>query len=315
MPRCWRRSARCRRSRSTASSRPTRITRRCARSTCRRNASSPSSASTCSRASSTAACTARPSCCRPSSSGAWRSSDETRTIGWVAVPAREFEAAVALDDAAIAAYYEANQSRYMSEEQATVDFVELDIDAYAAKADVSEAGAARVLRGEQGALHAGGPPARAPHPVRRGQRRCRGRGECEARLRARHRRRGLRRARARTVRGPGLEGLRGRPRRGRARGLRRALRRRRVEHEAGRDPRAGEDRVRLARHQARGASPEIIRSFEDVRAELEPEFRHAQVEKAFGDAQEELDTTAFEAQGDIGAVASKLRSPASSPRS
>jgi peptidyl-prolyl cis-trans isomerase D len=64
---------------------------------------------------------------------------ETRTIGWIAVPAREFEAAVALDDAAIAAYYESNRSRYMSEEQATVDFVELDIDAYAAKADVSEA--------------------------------------------------------------------------------------------------------------------------------------------------------------------------------
>ncbi len=57
------------------------------------------------------------------------------------------------------------------------------------------------------------------------------------------------------------------------------------------------------------ASPEITRSFEDVRAELEPEFRHSQVEKAFGDAQEELDTTAFEAQGDIGAVASRLNLP------
>ena len=57
------------------------------------------------------------------------------------------------------------------------------------------------------------------------------------------------------------------------------------------------------------ASPETTQSFEDVRAELEPEFRHAQVEKAFGDAQEELDTTAFEAQGDIGAVASKLNLP------
>ncbi len=57
------------------------------------------------------------------------------------------------------------------------------------------------------------------------------------------------------------------------------------------------------------ASPEITRSFEDVRAELEPEFRHSQVEKAFGDAQEELDTTAFEAQGDIDAVASRLNLP------
>jgi peptidyl-prolyl cis-trans isomerase D len=57
------------------------------------------------------------------------------------------------------------------------------------------------------------------------------------------------------------------------------------------------------------ASPEVTRSFEEVRAELEPEFRRLQVEKAFGDAQEELDTTAFEAQGDIGAVASRLNLP------
>ena len=64
--------------------------------------------------------------------------EETRTIGWVAVPAREFLPAVSLDDAAIAAYYKANASRYMTEEQASVDYVELDIDAYAARADVSE---------------------------------------------------------------------------------------------------------------------------------------------------------------------------------
>jgi peptidyl-prolyl cis-trans isomerase D len=46
-----------------------------------------------------------------------------------------------------------------------------------------------------------------------------------------------------------------------------------------------------------------------VRAELEPEFRRNQVEKAFGDAQEELDAAAFEAQGDIAAVAAKLNLP------
>ncbi len=112
-------------------------------------------------------------------------------------------------------------------------------------------GAAGILRGEQGAVHAGGPPPRAPHPVCRRERRRSGRGEREARLRARRRRRGLCRARARAVRGPGLEGFRGRPRRGRARGFRRAFRRCRLEHEAGRDPRAGKDRVRLARDQAR----------------------------------------------------------------
>jgi peptidyl-prolyl cis-trans isomerase D len=56
-------------------------------------------------------------------------------------------------------------------------------------------------------------------------------------------------------------------------------------------------------------APETTRSFEDVRAELESEYRHNQVEQAFGDAQDELDTAAFEAQGDIGAVASRLGLP------
>jgi peptidyl-prolyl cis-trans isomerase D len=56
-------------------------------------------------------------------------------------------------------------------------------------------------------------------------------------------------------------------------------------------------------------SPEIVRSFEDVRAELEPEFRRLQVEKAFGDAQEELDTRAFEAAGDLASVAAAVDRP------
>ena len=64
--------------------------------------------------------------------------DRGRSAG-SSVPAKDFESAVQLDDAAIQAFYEANKSRYMSEEQATVDFVELDIDAFAAKATVTEA--------------------------------------------------------------------------------------------------------------------------------------------------------------------------------
>jgi peptidyl-prolyl cis-trans isomerase D len=54
------------------------------------------------------------------------------------------------------------------------------------------------------------------------------------------------------------------------------------------------------------ASPETVRSFEEVRAELEPEYRRSQVDKTFGDAQERLDTLAFEAGSDIGSVASKM---------
>ena len=38
-------------------------------------------------------------------------------------------------------------------------------------------------------------------------------------------------------------------------------------------------------------------------------IRHSQVEKAFGDAQEELDTRAFESSGDIAAVAAQMKLP------
>jgi peptidyl-prolyl cis-trans isomerase D len=54
---------------------------------------------------------------------------------------------------------------------------------------------------------------------------------------------------------------------------------------------------------------EKSRSFEEVRAELEPEMRRAEVEKAFGDRQEELDTLAFEAAGDLESVATKMGLP------
>ncbi len=56
-------------------------------------------------------------------------------------------------------------------------------------------------------------------------------------------------------------------------------------------------------------SPEVSRSFEEVRAELEPEFRRSQVEKAFGDAREQLDTLAFEAAGDLDSVAARMNLP------
>jgi peptidyl-prolyl cis-trans isomerase D len=234
---------------------------------------------------------------------------ETRTIGWIAVPAREFEAAVTLDDAAIAAYYESNRSRYMSEEQATVDFVELDIDAYAAKADVSEAAlrefyeenkARYIQAGRRHARHilfaAGSDDAAAEANAKRAYERAKA-GEDFAAL-------------ARELsEDPGskdLGGDLGEAERGDFVG---------PFGDAVWSMQPGEVRgpvkTEFGWHviKLESASPEITRSFEDVRAELEPEFRHAQVERAFGDAQEELDTAAFEAQGDIGAVASKLGLP------
>jgi len=52
--------------------------------------------------------------------------------------------------------------------------------------------------------------------------------------------------------------------------------------------------------------PGTTRSFEEVRAELEPEYRRVEAEKLFGDMQEQLDTVAFEAGGDLARVAETL---------
>ena len=235
--------------------------------------------------------------------------EETRTVGWVAVPAREFEAVVALDDAAIAAYYEANQSRYMSEEQATVDFVELDIDAFAARADVSEA-ALREHYDENKARYTQVGRRHARHILFAA-----GNDDAAAEANAK-------RAYERAVAGEDFAAL--------ARELSEDPGSKDSGGDLGEAERAdfvgpfGDAMWSMKPGEIRGpvktefgwhviklesVSPETVQSFEDVRAELEPEFRHAQVEKAFGDAQEELDTTAFEAQGDIGAVASKLNLP------
>ncbi len=235
--------------------------------------------------------------------------EETRTIGWVAVPAREFEGTVALDDAAIAAYYEANAARYMTEEQAAVDFVELDIEAFAARADVSEE-ALRAFYDENKARYTQAGRRHARHILFAA-----GNDDAAAEANAK-------RAYERAVAGEDFAAL--------ARELSEDPGSKDAGGDLGEAERAdfvgpfadavwsmkpgeirGPVKTEFGWHviKLEGASDETVRSFEDVRAELEPEFRHAQVEKAFGDAQEQLDTAAFEAQGDIGAVASELNLP------
>ena len=234
---------------------------------------------------------------------------ETRTIGWVAVPAREFEQAVTLDDAAIAAYYEANKSRYMTEEQATVDYVELDIDDYAAKADVSEE-ALREFYEENKARYTQVGRRHARHILFAA-------GDDDAAAEAR-----ANRAYERAVAGEDFAAL--------ARELSEDPGSKDAGGDLGDAERGdfvgpfgdavwsmqpgeirGPVKTEFGWHviKLESASPETVQGFEEVRAELEPEFRRVQVEKAFGDAQEELDTTAFEAQGDINAVASHLNLP------
>jgi peptidyl-prolyl cis-trans isomerase D len=233
--------------------------------------------------------------------------DEVRTIGWVAIPASAFESAVQLDDAAIRKFYDANQSRYMSEEQATVSFVELTLDAFAAKADVSEE-ALRAYFDENKARYSVPGRRHARHILVSG-------GDAAAEAKAKQ---AFERAKAGEDFGA----------------LARELSDDAASRESGGDlgeaqredfvgPFAdavwsmqpgeirGPVKTEFGWHVIKldSVSPEISRSFEDVRAELEPEFRRSQVEKAFGDAREELDTLAFEAAGDLDSVAAKMGLP------
>jgi len=233
--------------------------------------------------------------------------DEVRTLGWVQVPASRFESAVDLDEAALASFHEANQSRYMTEEQATVDFIELDIEAFAARADVSEQ-ALRAHYEESKASYTTPGRRRARHILVSGD-------DAAAEAKATQ-------AYQRAMAGEDFATLA------------RELSDDTASKETGGDlgDAAREDfvgpfgdavwsmqpgeirgpvRTEFGWHviKLESASAEIIRSFEEVRAELEPEFRRSQVEKAFGDAQEELDTLAFEASGDLDSVAARINLP------
>ena len=235
--------------------------------------------------------------------------NELRTVGWVTVPAEEFVPAVAIDDAAIQKYYEANQSRYMTEEQATVEFVELDIDAFAAQASVTEETVRQYYEENK---------ARYTQPGRRHARHIlieAGGDEKAAEEKAR-------RAYERAAAGEDFAAL--------ARELSDDTGSKESGGDLGDAERTdfvgpfgdavwsmkpgevrGPVKTEFGWHviKLEGVTPETIQGFEEVRAELETEYRHSQVEKAFGDAQEELDTRAFESSGDIAAVAAQMKLP------
>ena len=235
--------------------------------------------------------------------------NETRTLAWVTVPAKEFESAVALDDAAILKNYEANKSRYMTEEQATVDYVELDIDAFAAKVTVTDAELHQYYE-ENKARYAQAGRRHARHILIAA-----GGDEKAAEARAKS-------AYGRAKAGEDFAAL--------ARELSDDTGSKDSGGDLGDAERGdfvapfgdavwamkpgeirGPVRTEFGWHviKLESASPETTRSFEDVRTEIEAEYRHAQVEKAFGDAQEELDTQAFEASGDLATVAARVNLP------
>jgi len=233
--------------------------------------------------------------------------DEVRTIGWVAIPAAGFESAVQLDEAAIRKFHEANQSRYMSQEQATVQFVQLSLDDFAARADVSEE-ALRAYFDENRSRYTVPGRRHARHILIAG-------ADATAEAKAQ---KAFERAKA----GEDFAAL--------ARELSDDTASRESGGDLGEAQRddfvgpfadavwsmqpgeiRGPVKTEFGWHviKLESVSPEVSRSFEEVRAELEPEFRRSQVEKAFGDAREQLDTISFEAAGDIEAVAAKMNLP------
>lgn len=234
---------------------------------------------------------------------------ETRELAWVIVPAAEFTDRVELDEAAIVAYYEANKQLYMTEEVASVDYVELDIERFAAAADVTEAELREYYETNR---------SRYTTPGRRHARHILiaaddDEAAAEARAKAAYER-----ARA----GEDFAAL--------ARELSDDTGSKESGGDLGfaqrddfvaafgdavwsmepgeiRGPVKSEFGWHVIRLEA--VDPEVTRTFDDVRAELEPELRRAKVEKAFGDAQEQLDTLAFEAAGSLEPVATQMKLP------
>ena len=235
--------------------------------------------------------------------------NETREIAWVSVPASDFLAGISPDDAALAAYYESHKQLFQTEEQVTIEYVELDLEALAAAVSISE----QQLREYY--------ESNAERYSTEGRRRARhilieaGADEAAAEAKARA---AYDRARAGEDFGKLAQDLSADAGTASAGGdLGWAQRADFVGAfgDAVWDMQPGEIRgpVRseFGFHVIRLEEVETgsTRSFEEVKSQLEPELRRAEVEKRFGDQQEELDTLAFEAAGDLAVVAVKLGLP------
>ena len=235
--------------------------------------------------------------------------NETRELAWVVVPAAQFTGAIQLDEAAIQAYYDANKDFYTTEEHATVDYLELDIEKFAAAVVIDEQRLREYYESNKDRYTKAG-RRQARHILIQI-------GDDEAAAEAR--------ARAVFDRAKAGEEFAA---------LARELSDDTGSRESGGDLGMAErgDFVEafgsavwsMAPGEIRGpvksefgwhvirldaVNPESTQSFDQVRAELEPELRRTEVEKAFGEAQEEMDTLAFEAAGDLAAVATKLNLP------
>lgn len=235
--------------------------------------------------------------------------DEQREFGWVVFPRSAWLAGAVADDAAVAAWYEKNRSRFMTPESVALQYVELDLADVQAGLGADEA----ALRGyyEQNA-------------------------DRYTTLERRHARHilvtpGKDRDAARKKAQALYEQLKG--------GADFAALAKRESQDPGSAAQGGDlgfaeksayvgpfaDAVfsmkpgdlrgpvetEFGFHVIRleGIEPGHRKSFDEVRAEIAAEYTRAEAEKIFGDHQEELDTRSFEAAGNLQQVADALKLP------
>jgi peptidyl-prolyl cis-trans isomerase D len=78
--------------------------------------------------------------------------DQEREVRYLVLPAEHYKGAVKIDDAAVQAYYKANQAQYMTAESAHLQFAELRLDALAAQQAVSDADLQAAYEKDKGRL-------------------------------------------------------------------------------------------------------------------------------------------------------------------
>ena len=235
--------------------------------------------------------------------------NEMREIAWVLIPAAEFQGAVALDEAAIKAYYDSHQSLYMTEEQATVEYLELDIESLASGVAIGEDQLREYYESNKERFSTAG--RRQARHILIAPKDDEAAAEAKARSIYDRARAGedfaaLAREFSDDAGSAAAGGDLGSALRGDFVGAF-------GDAVWGMQPGEISEPVRseFGWHVIRleKAERDTTRSFEEVRAEIEPELQRSEVEKLFGDQQEELDTLAFESAGNLADVAAKLGLP------
>jgi peptidyl-prolyl cis-trans isomerase D len=235
--------------------------------------------------------------------------NETREIAWVVVPTSRFMEQAVPDEAAINDYYERNKANYQTEETANLQYVELSLADLAAEVKVTE-DALHTFYDDNKDRYTSIERRRASHILITTS------GDAaadEAKAKA---------AYDRAAAGEDFGNLAkelsqdtGSAQQGGDLGW--AERGNFVEPfaDAVWSMKAGEIRgpvkTEFGWHVIKldGIEPGKVRSFDEVRGEIEPEYRRAESEQLFGKLQDQLDTDAFEAGGDLARVSEALALP------